>query len=150
VLDSTVLAGHLVAGRLHFYPGSGQYRALLGEQTSAVQLPVSPPAESYDEVRRRFAELLAADPWAARMPAVVRGAPVPPPRAGAGWGLRDDTGRVCRLVGSAGEPWPLLARSTGEPVEVFGEWGSGGFRALSLPADDRGRPFTTSVFADAA
>jgi hypothetical protein len=150
VLDSTVLAGQLVAGRLHFYPGSGQYRAVLGEQTSAADPPVSPPAESFDVVRHRFAELMAADPWAVRMPAVVRGAPLPPRWTGAGWRLRDDGGRVCSLVGSTGEPWPLLARSTGDPVDVFGEWGPGGFRPLSLPADDHGHLFTTSVFVDAA
>jgi hypothetical protein len=150
VLDSTVLAGQRVAGQLHFYPGSGQYRALLGVQTTALDPPVSPPAESFDMVRERFAELLANDPWAGRMPAVLRGTPLPPARTDAGWGLRDESGRFCALLGSAGEPWPLLARSTGDPVEVFGEWGSTGFRPLSLPADDHGRPFSTSVFADAA
>jgi hypothetical protein len=150
VLDSSVRAGQLVAGRLHFYPGSGQYRALLGVQTSAVDPPVSPPAESCDEVRRRFAKLLGLDPWSSRMPAVVRGTPLVPPRMDAGWALRDEAGRVCAVVGSTGEPWPVVARSTGDPVDVFGEWGPAGFRPLSLPADDQGRPFTTSVFADAA
>ena len=34
-LDDTVVAGNLLHARLHFYPGSGQFRALVGEQTSA-------------------------------------------------------------------------------------------------------------------
>ena len=76
-LDDTVVAGNLLHARLHFYPGSGQFRALVGEQTSAMASATMPPAESFADVRARFGRLVAADPWAARMPAVISAAPVP-------------------------------------------------------------------------
>jgi hypothetical protein len=77
--DDTVLAGHLVHAQLHFYPGAGQFRGLIGEQTSATAGATMPPAESLPQIRARFAHLVAADPWATRMPAVINAAPVPGP-----------------------------------------------------------------------
>ena len=52
--------------------------------------------ESYAEVLDRFADLLAADPWATRMPAVIRAAAVPPDRPGVAWRLREASGAVPR------------------------------------------------------
>ncbi|HET8916123.1 MAG TPA: SWIM zinc finger family protein, partial [Propionibacteriaceae bacterium] len=118
-LDDTVLAGYVLQARLHFYPGSGQFRALVGEQTSATAGRTMPPAESFAEVRARFARLVAADPWAARMPAVVNAVPVP---SAASWRLRAPAGECCEIIDLPEEPWPLLARSGGEPLEIFGEW----------------------------
>jgi hypothetical protein len=146
-LDDTVIAGHLLHARLHFYPGSGRFRALVGEQTSATTGPTMPPAESFAEVRARFAELVAADPWAARMPAVISAAPIPKP---APWRLRDQGGECCEVIDLADEPWPLLARSGGEPIEVFGEWTARGFRPVSLLGSDATEPFSTAVVAQAA
>jgi SWIM zinc finger len=146
-LDDTVMAGHLLRARLHFYPGSGQFRALVGEQTSAAAGATMPPAESFADVRARYAQLVAADPWAARMPAVVRAVPIP--RRGP-WRLRATSGEYCEIIGLAEEPWPLLARSGGEPIEIFGEWTSSGFRPLSLLGPNLTEPFSTAVVARAA
>jgi hypothetical protein len=146
-LDDTVMAGHLLHARLHFYPGSGQFRALVGEQTSARAGPTMPPAESFAEVRARFAQLVAADPWAARMPAVISAAPIPKT---APWRLRDSSGECCEVIDLADEPWPLLARSGGEPIAVFGEWTPRGFRPVSLLGSDATEPFSTAVEARAA
>ena len=44
----------------------------------------------------------------------------------------------------------LLARSGGEPIEVFGEWTHRGFRPLSLLGTDATEPFSTAVVARAA
>jgi hypothetical protein len=137
-LDDSLTAGQLLHARLHFYAGSGQYRALVGEQSDVVDRVVLPPAETYDEVGDRFATLLADDPWASRMPAVVRAAPVPPDRSGRQWQLREETGRCVDLVDLDAEPWALLARSLGEPITLFGEWGPRGFHPLSLLPEDRG------------
>ena len=146
-LDGTVMAGHGLHARLHFYPGSGQFRAQVGEQTSATAGPTMPPAESFAEVRTRFAQLVASEPWAVRMPAVIKAVPVP----GAGpWRLRADNGSCCDIVDLPEEPWPLLARSAGEPIEVFGEWTVRGFRPLSLLGTDETEPFSTAVVARAA
>jgi SWIM zinc finger len=146
-LDATVMAGQVLHARLHFYPGSGQFRAQVGEQTSATAGRTMPPAESFAEVRTRFARLVASDPWAVRMPAVIKAVPVP----GAGpWRLRADNGSCCDIVDLPEEPWPLLARSAGEPIEVFGEWTVRGFRPLSMLGTDATEPFSTAVVARAA
>ncbi len=146
-LDATVMAGHVLHARLHFYPGSGQFRAQVGEQTSATAGRTMPPAEYFAEVRARFARLVASDPWAVRMPAVIKAVPVPD--AGP-WRLRADNGSCCDIVDLPEEPWPLLARSAGEPIEVFGEWTVRGFRPLSLLGTDATEPFSTAVVARAA
>ena len=146
-LDDTVLAGYVLRARLHFYPGSGQFRALLGEQTSATVGRTMPPAKSFAEIRARFAQLVAADPWAARMPAVINAVPVPGTRP---WRMRAPAGECCEIIDLPEEPWPLLARSGGEPIEVFGEWTHRGFRPLSLLGKDATEPFSTAVVARAA
>ena len=51
-----------------------------------------------------------------------------------GWWLVDAAGAGCRLVGLAGQPWPLLAQSAGESLTVFGEWnGFGLCRSACCP-----------------
>jgi hypothetical protein len=148
-LDDSVLAGHRLHAALHFYPGSGQYRALVGEQWDVLE-PTEPPApETYSDLQDRFADLLAADPWATRMPAVILAAAIPPDRPGGRWRLREATGE-CREVVEVEQPWPLLARSMGEPTPIFGEWGSAGFRPLSLLPDGHGARFSTVVALQAA
>jgi hypothetical protein len=146
-LDDTVLAGHLLHARLHFYPGSGQFRAVLGGQINATSGATMPPAESLAKARARFARLVAADPWAARMPAVIDVTPVPGPGQ---WRLRAPSGECCMIVDLPEEPWPMLARSGGEPIKTFGEWTPAGFRPLSLLGENALEPFSTAVVARAA
>src|SRR5918993_4245245 len=153
-LDTTVLPGQALVSRMHFYPGSGQYRALIGEHDDVGHdrfgLEDNVETESLAEVQHRFAELLAADPWATRMPAVVEAAPIRGRLRGEPWHLRDSFGSVCRLLEPYGEPWPLLARSGGERLRIFGEWNGQELRPLSVLADQHGLPFTTSVLGRAA
>jgi hypothetical protein len=78
------------------------------------------------------------------MPAVLSVAPVRPERSADPWRLRDREGR-CRAVVGGGELWPLLGRSCGEPVDVFGEWEDMGFRPLSVLPDGHGNPFRMDV-----
>jgi hypothetical protein len=155
-LDSTVLPGQRRSAELHFYPGSGfrgivaplDEPAALGEPGSLAEpaaLDGAPVAETCAGAQRRFASLLSVDPWATRMPALLAVAPIPPER-GLPWRLRDVDGGARPAFGS-GELWPLLARSCGEPILVFGEWENGGFRPLSVLADGHGSPFSTAVAA---
>jgi hypothetical protein len=147
LLDDTVLPGRLLHARMHFYPGSGQFRAVMGEQISATSGPAMPPAESLPETRARFAQLVAADPWAARMPAVINATPVP----GSGqWRLRATSAECCMIIDLPEEPWPMLARSGGEPIKAFGEWTPAGFRPMSMLGDNALEPFSTAVVARAA
>lgn len=144
-LDSTVTAGQRVDATVHFYPGSGQLRALVGSRKPDVPGAFSaPPAESFAALRERFARLLADDPWASRMPGVLRVAPVRPEQPGGRWLLREESGQCCAAIELGADPWPLLARSGGDPIPVFGEWTGSGFRPLSLLPDGR-CGFSTAV-----
>ena len=149
-LDDSVTAGQRLHADLHFYPGSGQYRALVGERRDLVEPAEPPPPETYAHLLERFADLLAADPWATRMPAVVRAAAVLPDRPGGRWRLREEGGGYRELIELAGEPWPLFARSLGQPTPVFGEWTPSGLRPLSLLPDGQGSSFSSVVTAQAA
>jgi hypothetical protein len=149
-LPADVVAGDHVRAALHFYPGSGQFRALVGRRTSTVQPPRYPAPESLGETQQRFAALLAADPWATRMPAAVSVAPIPPVRAGEPWRLRDADGASCEVIGLPGDPWPLLACSAGEPIGLSGEWSPRGFRPLSVLPGGPVPEFATTLLGLAA
>jgi len=149
-LDNAVVPGQLLHADLHFYPGSG-FRAVLGEELDAtVPEPATAaalPTEDFAEVVRRFAGLLARDPWASRMPALVAAAPAAPERPAGPWRLRDAAGHCVDLLGLQGDPWPLLARAGGEPVAIFGEWTREGLRPLSVLPDRHGATFSTALAA---
>ena len=149
-LTSEVLAGDRVHAALHFYPGSGQLRAVIGARTSTTQPPVYPAALSLGETQRRFADLLAADPWATRMPAALGVTPIRPTGPGERWRLRDASGVAVELTGLPADPWLLLACSGGGPITVFGEWSPRGFRPLSVLPDDQGIGFSTAMLGQAA
>ncbi len=149
LLSSEVVAGDQLSATLHFYPGAGQLRALVGERADLAGDPVVPAAASWAEVQQRFAELLAADPWASRMPAAVAVTPIPA-RGDEPWRLRDRAGAVVDVVGLPDAPWLLLACSAGDLVGVFGEWSPGGFQPLSVLPDGHGLPFCSPVVARAA
>ena len=134
-LDESVAVGQVLNAAVHRYPGAAEDRVLLGEQrpldpTSAPY--VAGPAETVAGAVRRWAARVGADPWASRMPAVLRAVPVPPSCTREPWHLADPDGSAVRLVGVTPEPWPLLAASGGQPVDVFGEWGPAGFTPVRL------------------
>jgi hypothetical protein len=105
---------------------------------------------SLGETQRRFAALLAADPWATRMPAAVAVAPIAPARPGEPWRLRDADGASCDVIGLSGDPWLLLACSAGEPIGVSGEWSARGFRPLSVLPGGPVTEFATTLLGLAA
>lgn len=149
-LDATVLPGQLVYGALHFYPGSS-CRVLIadptGVTTSLASIGSEIKAEAFAQVQQRSALLLATDPWATRLPAVVSAAPLPSNQPGRPWRLRDAQGHCVELVGLNAEPWTLLARSGGEAVRLFGEWSADGFRPLSALPDQWGSSFSVGLAA---
>ena len=148
-LDESVSVGQVLNAAVHRYPGGAEHRVLLGEQWPLDEGSApADAAEPVDDVERRWAAQVAADPWASRMPAVLRAVPVPPTRPGEPWHLADRDGSAVRLTASALEPWPLLAASGGRPVDVFGEWGPAGFspvRLLDSRASEAGVPRLLAV-----
>jgi hypothetical protein len=129
--DTTVTAGSRFTGSLHFYPGASEHRAVIGAGQDVPGLTEPPPPESLAVARRRFADLVAADPWASRMPTTLLVAPVPPVEGGR-WRLRDRDGACRDVIGLGGDPWPLLAQSRGEVVPVMAEWSTAGVRPLAV------------------
>jgi hypothetical protein len=130
-LDSTVLPGVTIDADLHFYPGAGQHRALVGTEHSRVEGVPDVPGIGVRRAAEQFGALVAADPWAERLPVVLHGAPVPPGDERARWLFRGEDGAAVPLP-SGTEAWPLLARSMGDPVDVAGEWTRRGFLPLGF------------------
>jgi hypothetical protein len=142
-LDSSVQPGQVIEAEVHFYPGSGQHRVLVGADHDLSPVPFAPRGTCLAVVREQFAGLLAADPWASRSPAVVRAAVVPPDRPGGVWLLADSAGEVCVLEPTALDPWTLLAYSCGAEVAIVGEWH--GDRLLPLGVLPESEPIPTGV-----
>jgi hypothetical protein len=155
-LDASIAPGSVYNAGAHFYPGTGQFRALLDEcdgiagfddhQDVGPDTVLALPAPATVEAaREEFAALLSLDPWASRMPVVIGCVPIRPRVSGRPWVARDADGVACPLLTRAGEPWPLLATSRGEPVTMFGEWTATGFAPLALLPDDQGRGFSVEI-----
>jgi len=135
--DTSLAPGTVVDARLHFYPGAGNYRALVAErfgQQAAVEVPRwAPPAVGFDELASVHRKLLAANPWAAVSPAstvvtVVRRD---------GWRAVDGAGRCVRLVAANElDLWRLHGLAAGRPGHVVGEWSDEGLRPTGLITGD--------------
>ena len=130
-LDASVMPGVTIDADLHLYPGAGQHRALVGTEHSRTDEVPDVPGVRVGEAVAAFARLLVQDPWAERLPVVLRGAPVPPERDGEPWRWRDEAGDAVPLMART-DAWPLLARSMGDPIEVSGEWTRQGFLPLGF------------------
>jgi hypothetical protein len=130
-LDSSAVPGTTLDADVHFYPGSGQLRGLLGEVRERVDGLPELEGTGVSQAVEEFAGLLALDPWAERMPVLLTGAPLPPEERRPGWLWRGEDGATVPLVRGA-EAWPLVARSMGDPISVVGEWTRSGLRPLSV------------------
>ena len=157
-LDTSVRPGHVYACEARFYPGAGQHRVLLepplpDPDLSPVDDDSGPLAvlnrvwggDDLAAVRVQLAELLAADPWASRLPVVVAGVPVPPRHPGDQWLLRDASGATVPLVDLGGDAWPLVAQAGGEPLQVMGEYDGRGLVPLAVLPDRLGRRYETAL-----
>lgn len=143
-LDTSVMPGVTIDADVHFYSGAGQHRALVGVEHERTRGVPGGPAESVTGAAERYAALLAADPWAERLPVVLRGAPVLPDVDGRPWLFRDEAGAAAPMTPGA-EAWPLLARSMGDPVDVAGEWTRQGFLPLGFLPHPLEPMFSTEV-----
>ncbi len=166
-LDLSVRPGRTYDCAAHFYPGSGQHRALIepplpdpddppvSERTTAEVVATRTwGGDDLAAVGAQLADLLAADPWATRLPVVVAGVPVPPMTAGlpgassaaGSWRIRDAAGRSVPLVDGDGDPWPLVAQAGGEPLQVMGEYDGRRLLPLAVLPDARGRRYSTDLY----
>ena len=122
-LDDLVPAGCRLHADPALYPGSGQYRALVGEQLDLIE-PLIPPAEAYAACRTGSPRCWP--PTRGRAGCRRWSAPSRSPRGSKGgpWRLREATGACRDVIDLPGEPWPCW-RVHSPPRRIFGEWSPG-------------------------
>jgi hypothetical protein len=138
--------GALLRGELARYPGAGVRRATFAGTPEVVGSAAGlPGGGDLADAHVLLADVLAASPWTRRVPAVLRGATldVAGPSGSRGSGGSDERAAPDPAVvvrdAAGGElpvapdvdPWPLLARAGGAPVDLFGELEDGTFRVLA-------------------
>jgi hypothetical protein len=133
-LDDSLGVGQVIVADLHRYPGPSM-RALVGtiHDAAAGARPAAPPAGTVAEACDSVGTMLAAEPWADRVPATMLAAPA---LVAGQWVLSDDTGSLA-LAGDAQGLTTLLAASAGAPVAVTVEWTVDGAVPLSVHLSDR-------------
>jgi len=131
--DASLAPGTVVDAQVHFYPGSGNYRALIGErfgQKPATEVPGwAPPIHSFSELADNHRALLAQNPWALVSPASTRITVV---RADS-WRGDDGQGHQVPLVSASElDLWRLHGLLAGRPGHVVGEWSGEGLRPMGV------------------
>ena len=101
-LDDTVLAGYVLHARLHFYPGAGQFRALVGEQTSAT---AAGRCRQPNHLRRTRSvrRTCRSRSVGCSNAGGDQCSPVPGPGL---WRMRAPAGECCEIIDLPDEPWP--------------------------------------------
>jgi hypothetical protein len=146
VLPMARVVGSVLDATLARYPGKAVRRALFLDDPMVTDARGTlPEAGSIDAAQGKAAAAWAVNPWAWRVPVVLRmvratvlddgsgarpttGGPVPA-------ALVDDAGDAVRLT--ADSPlWPLLALTGGHPTDVFAELQGRRARPLSAVVDD--------------
>jgi hypothetical protein len=132
-LDASLVPGTSLDADLHYYPGAGPLRALVGDRRGE---PRPLEALTGSRVADAYAQLgaaVAADPWVTGWPVVLDGVvPVPGKPT---WLLTETEGNAVPLRAADDTQWRLLAVSGGYPVAVAGELTERGLRPLSVRAD---------------
>ncbi|MFB9767598.1 hypothetical protein ACFFOS_24705, partial [Nocardioides kongjuensis] len=128
------LDGSVVDVPLVRYPGSAPTRARFAASPAPLSLDTPLPAGGAPaDARAALSDLWQRNPWAVRVPAVVRGRLVPP-YDGAPATFVDESGDTVDLLGP--DPWDALAVTGGAVTDVFGELEDRGLRPLSVTAVD--------------
>jgi hypothetical protein len=139
------VVGSVVEAAVALYPGHGPRRALLGDDARTVAEADSLPSpRSLEDARVEQAGWLGQNPWWERGPvtiATVRLVPAepdqaPPARRFGPGHLVDPQGDVV-AVAPGTDIWSWLARTGGQPVDVFGELEDGRVRPLTIRLDGR-------------
>jgi hypothetical protein len=125
--------GARLRGAVARYPGAGVRRATFAGVPEVVGAAAAlPGGGDLADAHALLAGTLAASPWTRRVPVVLRGATldVAGGEAPGGVVVRDGAGGQLSVTTDV-DPWALLARAGGAPVDLFGELEDGAFRVLS-------------------
>jgi hypothetical protein len=126
---------HLTGARLRAdvsrYPGRAVRRALFATDPEVVgasaRLPVG---ADLARAQQQLADALARNPWTPRVPVLLHDARLHVHGTAPAVRVVDPSGRWLPVSGDV-DPWTVLARTGGEPVELFGELEDGRVRVLS-------------------
>lgn len=130
------LVGVRLAGEIARYPGAGVRRALFTDEPEVVgELSALPTGGDLADAVAARADVLACNPWTARVPALLsavrlhaepleKGALQTRPQ------VVDRSGRHLPLAGDP-DPWALAATTGGAAVDVFAELEDGAVRVLA-------------------
>ncbi|NMN97806.1 SWIM zinc finger family protein [Antrihabitans stalactiti] len=124
--------GSLIEANVHYYPGAAPLRAKLGDRHSRPEPFTTLPGATIDNALEDFAHAIGTDPWLRSWPVCL--ADVVPVTTNGTWHLVDTNGQAIPLSTSIDELalWQLLGLSGGHPLNVIGEWTSGGVIASSV------------------
>jgi hypothetical protein len=146
------VAGAVLEGAVHHYPGAAPARALLAAGAEARAEPAAglPGAGSIEEALAQIAATVAANPWCDRVPLTLaqvsvarrEQAAVEPASSDQAPGEAGERLVVCDAAGATlplrdDAAWELLALTGGFPVDLFGEWEDGCLTAVSVALDGR-------------
>jgi len=125
--------GTMFEATLLNYPGAGQHRAKVIEQSDAVT-PFQGRLHGHDRIEdclQSYAKQLAKAPWPSVAPAVLNSVTVVP--FDGEWFVRDQQGSGLPI--QCDEPWRLLAITGGKPIDLLGEWNGSYLVPLSMGID---------------
>src|SRR5262249_15416993 len=124
-LDTSFVAGAVIAAELVFFPGAHPLRAIVKQRFGAP----SPLRRTHGYAKiayahEAFADAIAANPWLEKFPMSLLN--VTPIRHGAErdetWSVRDAEGWVLKLAPRFEFGWEMLALSGRCEIDIFGEW----------------------------
>jgi hypothetical protein len=130
------LVGSSVEVTLSFFPGASALRALSADAPPTLG-PAIWPHPALDDELARIARRVAACPWMALHPLVLRDAV--PVRCDDHL-LAISEGRALVLVLGDADRWKLLAASGGQPCHLMGEWDGHAMKPLTAWNNDEPAP----------
>lgn len=132
-LDDSLPAGASIEASLHFYPGTWQRRALVGERADRPAEPVSVPrGATVAEALALVASAVAADPWVRSAPLWVQGQVE---QVGEVWVVVDELGEAVPLR-AGNDPWAAVAVCGGSAVPLLIDWSPQGWTLLAAWSSD--------------
>lgn len=130
-LDSSLVPGACVRGKLIFYPGTGVQRAFVASRQAAeVQHRTGIGHVRIEDAIAQYASSLTANPWQMRYPLALSS--IFFRYESAQWWVQDAAGDRLPLSRTFAQGWELLSLSGGRSLSIFGEWNGTSLQPLSV------------------
>ncbi|MEL6900055.1 MAG: SWIM zinc finger family protein [Cyanobacteria bacterium J06606_4] len=145
-LDSSLVPGACVRGKLIFYPGTGVQRALVASRQAAeAQHRAGIGHGRIEAAIAQYASSLMENPWQTRYPLALSSIFLR--YDSAQWWVQDVEGDRLPLSRTFTQGWELLSLSGGRSLSVFGEWDGTSLQPLSVWSEKKFLALQTPVRA---